>query len=175
LGYGAKIDHISWSPRSHRIAFSVLAFSDDLITHQAVFTVAPDGTNLQQITSWDGAGDPDWSPNGRVLVTTDGKPEDTAEPALVDRLVLRRPNGTKLRRIPVAMAADPTWSPNSHRLVYVRVFDDQPVPTPDGNLSLWFIRPDGSDRHRVVIECSRWQHQRLGGATTVDWQPLPSG
>lgn len=171
--YGNTIGDITWSSHGDLIAFSVRVLDDDLIYHASLFTVVPNGTALQQITRWNGAGYPAWAPGGRRLVSTDGSPGDYRESASVKRLVVRRPSGTAITRIPAPTAHDPAWSPNGRWIAYVRPHGDDlgywVTPKP----GLWLVRPDGSDGHRILGHRDQSKRSYIGAVVTVDWQPLP--
>src|SRR5207253_3240084 len=82
-----------------------------------------------------GGAQPDWSPNGRALVLTDGQ-SISLQPLRRDARVAVVVRGTSLAR--------PRWSPNGRWIAYV---GSTKAPSETG---LWLVRPNGKARHRVA-------------------------
>ena len=58
-----------WSPDGKRLVFYRARAKSDGTIQTAIFIVGVDGSNLSQLTPWDMlAGDPDWSPEGDLIV-----------------------------------------------------------------------------------------------------------
>ena len=110
--------------RNGAIAFK--RFLDDAHSSSALFTIRPDGTGERQVTRpVDGVLDdqPDWSPNGALIVFT-----RAGDPFTVWTV---RPDGTRLARLtPPCVGAsceDATggsFAPNGRRVVFTRATGD---------------------------------------------------
>lgn len=160
---------LSWSSRGV-IAFerySTDTFMGDY--HRTyLFTVARDGSQLHRLPHTARAGDPEWAPSGRRFVSTwDATSDPNGEPFPPDirRLVIRRPDGIPISRIHVPGTSDTAWSPNRRWIACARPLGIyRPSPQP----GLWLTRPDGTDRHRILVTTPTKRNSVL----TVDWQPL---
>lgn len=142
----ATIPAAAASPENGRIAFNEVSFDESSI---AIFTVEPDGTDIQQLTD-PGAGHntavPDWSPDGRWIAYQRG---------LWDRIawhvMVMRADGTdhtdltagSCRAAVCSAEGGPDWSPNGGRIAFNR-WDDNEVA------SIYVMRADGTHRHRVT-------------------------
>ena len=156
-----------WRPDGERIAFST----------GDIYTIRPDGSDLQRVTEFGSSFRPRWSPDGHTI--TFGRSGTTEEVGiwfahLVDSTFTKFGFG--------ATPAD--WSPSGHRIVYN--FQDQlwtadtsridstqltdnefvnnrypawspngsgiawsPI-TDDGNYELWIMRADGTDKQKLA-------------------------
>ncbi len=78
-----------------------------------IYTIEPDGTGLQQLTTGSGDSGPRWSPNGKDIAYNDN-----------GNLWIMHANGSHQRRItdaaPRFTDARPSWSPNGRYLAFVR-------------------------------------------------------
>ena len=134
-----------WSPDGQHLVFWRTRLSKDGVSPEtAVFVVGSDGTDLRQLTPWDElAGDPDWSPNGALIVysTHPNKVFATGESELVTihpdgtgRTVITRfgPGGPR--------ANHPRWVLDGSAILYMR-------RTGAGNATtvhVWVMRSDGT-------------------------------
>jgi serine/threonine protein kinase len=48
----------------------------------------------------------------------------------------------------------PRWRPDGQRIAYIRMGRSGEYPSPSGKLELWSVKPDGTDRHREVVDSS---------------------
>jgi TolB protein len=99
---GSYNDSASWSPRGDRIAYV-----SRVSGHFQIFTIEPDGSNLQQITfTQDGSNeDPSWAPDGRHVVVSSDR-SGSADLWILDvesRVARRLTDGD-------AMDTSPDWS-----------------------------------------------------------------
>jgi TolB protein len=91
----------------------------------AVFVVNVDGTGLRQLTPWSLlAGDPDWSPDGSLIVFNTRPLVDFPD-AGQSELYTIRPDGTGLRRLTAygpngPRATQPRWTPDGTAILYTR-------------------------------------------------------
>jgi dipeptidyl aminopeptidase/acylaminoacyl peptidase len=78
-----------------------------------IYTIEPDGTGLQQLTTGSGDSGPRWSPNGKDIAYNDN-----------GNLWIMHANGSHQRRVtdaaPRFTDARPSWSPNGRYLAFVR-------------------------------------------------------
>jgi Tol biopolymer transport system component len=89
-----------------------------------------------------------WAPSGRaVLLVAQG---DLRRPTRYEppRLFVARPDGSRIRLLARAHAADPAWSPTGRRIAYVRQVSGRGT-TPD-RWDLMLVPPDGSGARPVV-------------------------
>ena len=114
-----------WSPDGRFLVFFRTRLSADGTNPEtAVFIVASDGEGLHQLTPWDElAGDPDWSPDGSLIVY------DTRSKLIFDQgeseLMTIRPDGTD-RTVLTKFGAGgpranhPRWTPDGKAILYMR-------------------------------------------------------
>jgi len=142
-----------WSPDGSRLVF--FRYDPDRQTH-ALFTVGPDGSELQRLTTWhlNPAQSEDWSPDGRWILFS------AAPQGHPFNLYMIRPNGTGLRRITFSGDADwlgSSFSPQGGRIVAAR------SGAVGGNADVFVMRRNGSNR-RNVTRSELWD-------SAPDWGP----
>jgi hypothetical protein len=127
-----------WSPDGSQVAFAAAVASGG---HPGLSVVKADGTELHQIASPDVGGlTARWSPDGRWIATSTCL-------RCGPQLFLIHPDGTG--RIALTDGSDgstsltPIWSPDGSWLLFQ-------VQQADGHVTLWTMRPDGSDRSMVA-------------------------
>jgi len=102
-----------WRPDGERIAF----------TTGNVYTIRPDGSDLQQVTAFGDSFFPAWSPDGnRLAFDTSYRDENGAHV-----IWLSDPNGSNLKDISehgVGEWRDPDWSSKGRKIVHLRFLDD---------------------------------------------------
>jgi Tol biopolymer transport system component len=109
-----------------------------------LYTIEPDGTNLHQLTNFDGdAVNPDWSPDGgRIafeLVRT-GTSQD---------IMIMDADGSNMQDLtPTGVEGSPSFTPDGQQLVY------ECDCFPQG---IFIMNVDGTDRHRVTTHAFRGQ------------------
>jgi Tol biopolymer transport system component len=109
----ATIAQAAFPGKNGKLVFDSPVPEEAVTRHPQVFTVDPDGGNLTQITR-ESAGQehhssPAWSPDGTQIALYAGE------------LSLMNPDGTGLRRIPVAPGTDGQprdWSPDGLRILF---------------------------------------------------------
>ncbi|MBU1880227.1 MAG: hypothetical protein KJ734_14870, partial [Chloroflexi bacterium] len=155
-------NNADWSPDGSRIVFSA---SQSWVRHR-LFTVAADGTDLQQLTSDDDAYldfDPAWSWDGRRIVFNrlPEQPQPWSRPSGV---WVMDADGSNLRQLtagganpagqpnhgpyPMGLDCDPELSPDNARAVFCRLVDSQ-ANGPFGNWFLYLIGADGQGFTRL--------------------------
>jgi Tol biopolymer transport system component len=118
-----------------------IAFGSATDHGRQLFTVRPNGRDLQQITHVVGgdAGDADWSPDGR-LIAFDVEAPDSVQ------LGIMNADGSGLVMLPKVagniVEADPSFTPDGRRIIFL---------TFDGTIeAIWSMDLDGTHRHLVA-------------------------
>jgi len=104
----------------------------------AVFVLDADGRHLRRLTPWRlNAGNPDWSPDGELIVLNSSFDFQRAI-----EVYTVRPDGTELNRVRNEMRSfsfQPVWSPDGTRIAMVHGTFANPLA------KIWTMRSDGSD------------------------------
>jgi len=119
-----------WSPSGERIVYN---FNDQLWTAD---TSRSDST---QLTDNDFTNNryPAWSPDGEWIAWAPGTDDGLA-------VSVMRADGSNRQQLTDPPTAEPSWAPDSERLVFVK-------PDPEsGHTALWTIRRDGSDLRQLT-------------------------
>jgi tricorn protease-like protein len=148
LPNGSKVHHLTsgsdpdWSPNGQKIAFD-----DSRSGRVEVFTMHPDGSDVQQVTHLGGSftGNPSWSPDGSFLVFE----HFPAHNACCGNIWTSRPDGTELHQVTHFTSENfphgAEFSPDGHRIAF---FEGSPG---GGSLAAVFVmRADGTDIRRVT-------------------------
>lgn len=113
----------------------------------AIFVIDVDGNNLTQLTDWDQfAGDPDWSPDGTLIVFTT-HPLRVFGGSERSDLYTMRPDGTDVRQLTHlegSRATQPRWTPDGEAIIYTR------VAASGHPRHIWAIRSDGTNDSPVL-------------------------
>jgi len=124
----------------------------------AIFVIDVDGNNLTQLTEWDQfAGDPDWSPDGTLIVFTT-YPLRVFGVAEESDLYTMRPDGTDVRqltRLEGSRATQPRWTPDGQAITYTR------VEASGRPRHIWVVRADGTDDTPVLTTSENITHAVL--------------
>jgi TolB protein len=131
-----------WSPDGTRLVF--FRWDPDRELH-ALFTVDPDGSDLQRLTSWhlNPAQSDDWSPDGRWILFSASPQGQTFNLRMI------HPNGKGLRRITFSDSVDwlgSSFSPEGTRIVAGRTAGLGEA----GNADLFVMRRNGSHRRNIT-------------------------
>jgi dipeptidyl aminopeptidase/acylaminoacyl peptidase len=150
-----------WSPDGGMIAFA-RSLGDRQLSHPAIFTMDPDGTDVRQVSSADGGSDfwPSWSPDGTQIVFATIRREDWGI-WTVDA------DGSNEEQVfggvGTGYVNNPVWSPDGSLIAFVGnpSIDDY---SPDD--ALYVMRPDGSGITPLADAPS------IGVAGDIAWQPI---
>jgi len=150
-----------WSPDGRRIAFA-RSLGDPQLSHPVIFTMAPDGTEVRQISSADGGSDfwPSWSPDGTQIVFAAIRRENWGI-WVVDA------DGSNENQIfggvGTGYVNNPVWSPDGSLIAFVGnpSIDDY---SPED--ALYVMRPNGTDVTPIADAPS------IGVAGDIAWQPI---
>ncbi len=155
---GSTAAHATLPGHNGRIAFW------DFTTGQ-IYTVAPDGSGLRQLTDVDSAHaatGPQWSPDGRRIIFTlvrSNTPDDGA------RIWIMHADGTHAHQLSHDQVGfrnyTGAFTPDGRRIVFARCQPD------DGVCAIWEMRADGSHMHAITPF-------RVGRNEAVDFKPSVS-
>ena len=151
-----------FSPDGRRLVFTRF-ISEDHPEESALFTVRVDGGGLKQLTPWGmGAGDADWSPDGKKLAF-EAFPEYGS---YGDIFTIDVDDGQQLTNLTenelgVGGSSDPVWSADGTKILFVsdHSFGDE------YGIGLATMNPDGTDRHHISSNPED-EHQ-------PDWETAP--
>jgi Tol biopolymer transport system component len=145
---GSQDGEGSWSPDGKHLVFQRNLNTSTNST--AIYSIALDGTHLQQVTPWTlSAGDPSWSPDGTLILF-----QSPAEPTpfVEQHIETIHPDGTGLTQLTTGMSAlpdgrqgsfHPSWSPDGSQIVFTHF----PASTVHGDL--FVMNRDGSGLHSI--------------------------
>jgi TolB protein len=114
---------------------------------RALFVAAADGSHSKRITVGPRDFSPRWSPDGRRIAFVRSTAPDVTAIWIVNA------DGTSARPLDQehAYAEHPRWSPNGRWIAYqVQTQTDQSGLRAHTTFELWLVRPEGSERHRLV-------------------------
>jgi hypothetical protein len=150
-----------WSPDGRRIAFA-RSLGDPQLSHPVIFTMAPDGTEVRQISSADGGSDfwPSWSPDGTQIVFAAIRRENWGI-WVVDA------DGSNENQIfggvGTGYVNNPVWSPDGSLIAFV---GNPSIDDYSAEDALYVMRPNGTDVTPIADAPS------IGVAGDIAWQPL---
>ena len=152
-----------WSPDGMTLVFFRDSYDESNadLTANAIFTMSADGGMQRQLTPWKlTAGNPDWSPDGRLIVFST-YPLGFHPSAKVSNIYTMRPDGSDVRQLTSyegaeSRASHPHWLPDGSGIVYVL--------GGRGQRAIWFMSSDGKKRTRIKAGGDSWH---------PTWQPNP--
>jgi Tol biopolymer transport system component len=140
------------SPDGRQIAVTLVTEGADIRrSDSAVYLMNADGSDLHAITPAKlHGGNPDWSPNGKLLVFHSNNYH-----AARSEIWVVKPNGKglrRLRRLHSGRDYQPVWSPNGKQIAFGH---DGPAVHQGGHVvhvlqHLWTMRSDGSHAHAIT-------------------------
>ncbi len=161
IGFVHLEDHrATWSPDGKHLVFERIDTSTTP-ERAAIFTIAVDGSDLRQVTDWSVDGnDPDWSPDGRLIVFN-----APAEEGGEQNIYTIHPDGSGLTKLTDFKGTDqttfhPSWSPDGRHILFSH------SPATDGFVDLLVMNADGTDRHALAATKIHENH--------AFWGPSPS-
>jgi TolB protein len=154
-------DHFArWSPDGKHLVFWRERPQSDGSVQTAIFIVDSDGSGLRQLTPWSMvAGDPDWAPDGS-LILFDTHPLLDFPQAAESELYTMRPDGSGAHALTSygpdgPRATQPRWTPDGNAILYTRLGQSQ-LPR-----HIWVISADGSIDVQVLTSKSIYTHPVL--------------
>jgi Tol biopolymer transport system component len=145
-GVGAVVALLALSPAiswatfpgdNGRIAYSC---NQSYLERRGICTILPDGTGIEQLAT--PGYSPSWSADGESLVFVRSRRVFTMD--------ADGSNQTQVTfRSRTVWMQNPGFSPDGGWIVFERIFDRQWGGTP-AKVSLWTVRTDGTDGHRIV-------------------------
>ena len=135
-----------FSPDGRQLVFTRY-ISDDHPEESALFKVGVDGSGLKQLTPWDkGAGDADWSPDGKKIVF-EASPEYGS---YGDIFTINADDGQQLANLTDndrsgGGSSDPVWSADGKKILFL----SEHHFSGESGIGLATMNPDGTDRHFV--------------------------
>jgi TolB protein len=148
-----------WSPDGKQLVFWRDRFLGGSVK-TAIFIVNADGSGLQQLTPWSMlAGDPDWSPDGSLIVFTTHPLFEFSE-GEESELYTMRPDGSEVRALTSygpdgPRATQPRWTPDGKAILYTRL-SQAALPR-----EIWVINGDGTGDVPVLDTKSIYTHPVL--------------
>jgi Tol biopolymer transport system component len=142
---GAYVRSATPSPDGTRVAFTVAWYPEgDSQMDGDIYVATIDGTNLRRLTTAEGMDDhPAWSPDGTRIAFTSWRSGH-------GDIWVMGANGTGQTNLTndflpaTSNEHSPAWSPDGSRIVYSSDIDNFAY------VKLWTMRPDGSDKRRVI-------------------------
>ena len=146
----------SWSADGTKIAFDRLPAPGD--TRRDIFTINPDGTDLQNVTNSPNVDDrePNWSPDSARIAYASFQNGNYD----VYSIAANGSGELNITNYPPANDRDPAWSPNGQQIVFV---SRREADTDD----LFLVSSAGSDQ-AAQITFESFRHK-----LSPDWQALP--
>jgi Tol biopolymer transport system component len=145
----------AWAPDGRRLVYA--AFDPNALL---IVNVATGATRILGGTRRVGAGQPNWSPDGRLIAFLRQR-----APFGGSEIYVVAPDGSGLRRLVRTRSSleTPTWSPDGRSIAYFRLVNDSP----------------GEERWAVVVaDADGGRPRRLGLTSTwewLDWSPDSKG
>ena len=126
-----------WSPVGNSVAFTAMTLEPDpedpgeFRNVHELFTMAPDGSEQQRLTSIDGVRAPDWSPDGTRIAFVEFLEDDTAVATINagGGPVTKLPNSSFTPADPPGW---PAWSPDGTRIAFIHDADVYSQPLAGG-------------------------------------------
>jgi TolB protein len=148
---GVRVGSLAWSPDGTRIAFSLIGATSEFYTY--LFTMHPDGTNIQQLTTTGRDYDPNWSPDSTQIVFRSAR-------AGLSGLYVMQADGTNQRHLAQSQSGDlhPAWSPDGQQIAFIGYWGS--------SYALTSINADGSGRKRLAPAPFEAYYD-----STVSWSP----
>jgi Tol biopolymer transport system component len=129
-----------YSPGGRWIAFAMFPPGKE---RSAIFVMRADGTDRHRVTRQRiDAGHPSWAPDGSLIIFNNKHTQPVGD------IYTIHPDGTGLHRLTFVQGhnqADfrPDYSPDGTKIVFNH------ITQPDGNVEVWVMQADGSEKHLI--------------------------
>jgi dipeptidyl aminopeptidase/acylaminoacyl peptidase len=155
---GAYVRSATPSPDGSRVAFTVAWYEEGSSQMDGdIYVASIDGTNVRRLTTTEGMDDhPAWSPDGTRIAFTSFRSGH-------GDIWVMGANGTGQTNLTndflpaTSFEHSPAWSPDGSRIAYSSDIDNFAY------VKLWTMRPDGSDKRRVL--------PATAGTDVIDMEP----
>jgi hypothetical protein len=159
----SEVESVTWGADG-RLVFTAWSDFDamDSLDRPDLWSVSPDGSDLQRLTNTADVAEytPDPSPNAD-LIAYEHRSGGAAAPITVH--VMNR-DGTGDREL--AEGSAPEWSPDGKWVAYA-------TSGSEGYSVIGFVRPDGTDGRKVVLDNAIPDAPTWRAKLTFSWQPWP--
>jgi WD40-like Beta Propeller Repeat len=144
-----QIDGLAWSPDGARIAMLYTQFvptEPQLVS--TIWKIAPDGSDLRQVTTVGRESDFSWSPDGSRIAFSRYEPIDPGDQDVANDIYLVDADGRGEERLTHdGRSSSPAWSPDGTRIAF-----ESNEPDSSTGIDLWIMDADGTDRRRLTSD-----------------------
>jgi Tol biopolymer transport system component len=153
-----QIDGLAWSPGGSRIGilYTELVPTEPPLEggtrgvdfFSTIWTIAPDGADMRQVTTVGREQGFSWSPDGTRIAFSRYDSIDPGEQDVADDIYVIDVDGTNETRVTRdGRSKSPAWSPEGTLLVF-----ESHEPDESSGIDLWVMDADGSNRRRLTSD-----------------------
>lgn len=153
-----QIDGLAWAPDGSRIGMLYTEYvptepppdsgARDFDPFSTIWTIAPDGSDMRQVTTVGREGAFSWSPDGTQIAFSRHEPIESGEQTAVNDIFVIGADGTNEVRVTrEGRSVSPAWSPDGTRIAF-----ESHEPGESSGIDLWVMDVDGSNRTRLTSD-----------------------